>query len=272
MEGTMNLQNWYDVKEITKNIYMITEGLRYKSYLLIGSKQALLIDTGTGIGDMKKLVQSITRLDVAVALTHGHWDHVGGTNEFQKAGIHPLDRGLATAEPHPLMHERAKLFIAEWADIGNLFPPNFSAEDFRVKPCRITHELNHGDTIDLGDTRVKVYHTPGHSPGSISLLDETSGILFVGDTVKPREPQYAHLPGSDLLSYASSIEMLASLKEEIKGICSGHTEPFFDPSILAEMSEGFRKAANGEQQPHRVETEWGRLKEYAFERFSIWTK
>ena len=268
----MKLQNWYEVKEISPDIYMITEGMRYKCYLLAGKERALLVDTGTGIGNIRMLAQSITKLDTEVALTHGHWDHVGGVNLYEKVGIHPLDKDLATSEPHPMMQERPQKFINDWKEEGYLFPPNFSAKDFRVQACRVSHDLNQGDSIDLGGTEIKIYHTPGHSPGSISLLDQASGILFSGDAVKPKEPQYAHLPGSDLNSYATSMELLASLAPDIKGICSGHTEPFYDPSILAEMAEGFGKAVSGELQPHEVDTEWGKLKEYSFDRFSIWIR
>mgnify|MGYP002597446315 FL=1 len=61
------------------------------AYLLAGTKRALLIDTGLGVCDLFSAVRSLTSLPVTVALTHAHWDHIGGCNEFPAPWVHRLE-------------------------------------------------------------------------------------------------------------------------------------------------------------------------------------
>ena len=70
--------------------------------------------------------------------------------------------------------------------------------------------MEEGDTVDLGDRRLTVLHLPGHSPGSIGLLDERNGVLLSGDTL------YAgrlvdDLPGSDLMADCRTTTRLLDL-------------------------------------------------------------
>jgi glyoxylase-like metal-dependent hydrolase (beta-lactamase superfamily II) len=60
-------------------------------------------------------------------------------------------------------------------------PTGFAAGSFRQQPCAQVTEIDEGDVIDLGDRAFEVLHLPGHSPGSIGLLDCSAGILFSGD-------------------------------------------------------------------------------------------
>ena len=87
----MNMENWFTVETIDKNTFAISEYKHWEethSYLLIGEKSALLIDTGLGIADIKQVVESLTSLPILVATTHIHWDHIGGHGSFENIAVY----------------------------------------------------------------------------------------------------------------------------------------------------------------------------------------
>ncbi len=79
------MSDWFTIEKIDNNTYAISEYGHWEkmhSYLLIGKTYALLIDTGLGIGNIKKEVDLLTDLPVKVVTTHVHWDHIGGHSLF----------------------------------------------------------------------------------------------------------------------------------------------------------------------------------------------
>ena len=85
----------YRIKAIDESTWQIEEYNENASvymYLLAGKKKAILIDTGFGTIDLKKIVQSLTSLPVEVILTHGHADHIGGTSFFERVYLNEKDR------------------------------------------------------------------------------------------------------------------------------------------------------------------------------------
>ena len=129
------------------------------SYLLEGEKEALLIDSGYGCGDIRAYCQTLTDKPVnRIANTHDHFDHTANNYLF--------DCALMSAETVPLA---TRPF------------PSFSGIDFpRDYPVEI---LDDGDTIDLGGRTLEVIKIPDHAVGSLAYLDRQTGILFSGDEV-----------------------------------------------------------------------------------------
>ena len=77
--------DWFTIEKIDNDTFVISEYGHFErvhSYLLLGDKFALLIDTGLGIGDIKKEVDLLTDLPIKVVTTHVHWDHIGGHHLF----------------------------------------------------------------------------------------------------------------------------------------------------------------------------------------------
>lgn len=77
--------DWLTIQQLDKDTWALSEPRHWEethAYLLTGTKQALLIDTGLGVCDLFSAVRSLTSLPVTVALTHAHWDHIGGCNAF----------------------------------------------------------------------------------------------------------------------------------------------------------------------------------------------
>ncbi len=88
--------------------------------------------------------------------------------------------------------------------------PNYDPWAYRVEPAILTRQLEAGERIELGGHTLKVLHLPGHTPGSIALLEERTGVLYSGDVVYDGY-LVDDLPESDAASYQRSMEYLAQL-------------------------------------------------------------
>src|SRR5215831_3017273 len=170
------------IMEIAYNTYFINEFGMDAQYLIVGTKRALAIDSGTGFYDYKGTIEKLTKLPYDVAITHGHPDHAGGIGQFDTVYMHPADIPMVKN----LSQEGAKRYgeimwnmpvgyhgvwgytpaDAKWGNWGHM--PE-------VKP------LADGQVFDLGGRKVTVYHIPGHTAGSCVFLDDQSRIVFAGD-------------------------------------------------------------------------------------------
>lgn len=155
---------------------------------------ALLVDAPWQIVD--RILHLRERLRVAVELivcTHGHWDHTMGLAELQAAtgaqvACHPLD--------------------AHMLEQPSFEPFSFPFELTPVTPDRLLHE---GDEITLGSHRLRVLHTPGHTPGCICLYDAEAAVLFSGDTLFAGTCGRMDLPGGDPEQMVHSLHRLHTL-------------------------------------------------------------
>lgn len=142
---------------------------------------------------------------VLAIATHGHWDHVTDMARLHEAGIaigaHEADAYLLT-DPH-----------GQGLDIP-----------FVVDPVAIDEPLGEGDRLGLGDAEVRVLHTPGHTPGSITLYVPEIGALFTGDTLLKGGAGHTAEPGASLEALAASVRRLAAFPEATL-IYPGHGAP-----------------------------------------------
>jgi hydroxyacylglutathione hydrolase len=173
------------------------------SYIICG-ETITLIDTGTAGCEMQifDLIQSIGRDPSEIALiilTHSHPDHIGAAWAIRRA----TGCGIAA---HPA--ERA------WIEDVELQNRERSVPGFSLLvggSVQLDYELTDGDSIEPDETRageMLVFHTPGHSPGSISLLMHSEGALFSGDVI----PVAGDLPVyDDALASMKSVKQLRGL-------------------------------------------------------------
>jgi hypothetical protein len=106
---------------------------------------------------------------------------------------------------------------------------------YRLRPSRVTHIVEDGSAVDTGDRHFEVLHLPGHSPGSIGLWEEKTGILFSGDCIYDG----ALLDGlghSDIPAYRASLKRLRRLPVTI--VHAGH-EPSFGRARLHELIDAY---------------------------------
>ena len=170
-------QKWFWIKPVANNVWRIDDHGGGNIYLVIGNEKALLIDTGNGVADLAGTVKTLTDLPLMVVNTHGHPDHAGGNFQFSKVYANPLDaeitKHFTSEEFHNSTIERTiqanpemdSLFIKDITGYGT--PEYIPIQD--------------GYIFDLGNRKLEVIETPGHTKGSIVLLDATNRLLFSGD-------------------------------------------------------------------------------------------
>ncbi|MFN2593611.1 MAG: MBL fold metallo-hydrolase [Actinomycetota bacterium] len=143
------------------------------------SKAAIVIDPGGDAADLIASIESRGLTVVAIVATHAHFDHVIAAEELRKRTgapfyLHALDRPLLD-----WMQESARLFLGVELDA----PPD------------VDRDAAEGDMLIAGDVELEIVHTPGHSPGSISLIAD--GAVFSGDTLFQGSVGRTDLPGGD---------------------------------------------------------------------------
>ena len=224
---------WYTVEQIDENIFAIAEDAHWekaRSYLFRGDDVSWLVDTGTGIGNIRALVESLTPSPVNVLTTHVHWDHIGGHGQFEDIHVHELDASwLRNGIPRSLSTIRADM-----AKIPFVVPDNsdFVLETYALPRVGSPHIVQHGDVLTNSNFALETLHTPGHSPGSVCLFERRSGALVTGDIVY-RGTIYAHYPSTDPQALYRSYCQLSQL-EGVRSILPGHNDSCLSPDILEE--------------------------------------
>jgi len=254
---------WFEVLKIRPGVYAIYEPHQFEeviSYLIIGTRKAILFDTGMGISNIKAVVEGLTKLPVSVVNSHTHNDHVGDNWRFDDVYGMPTDFTRTNARGSTA---DAQAELAPGQICGTL-PIGFDPKSYRTRTFHISHRLHDGDSIDLGDRTLKVISTPGHTPDSIVLLDERNGLLFTGDTFY-LGPIYLYRPETDLDSYAASIRKLAELSSHLQLLLPAHNVPVAEPSYLPRVLDAIQQVRHG--QAKSVSTDGKR--EYRFEGFSF---
>lgn len=283
--------NWFVTRRLDDSTYLISEPPHVNSYLLLGSTQAVLFDTGMGISNIKRIVDGLTDLDLLVVNSHYHFDHSGGNSLFSQIAIHeqgaePLGAGVPdewldmyTEFTSDMLDKFAiykelddRYFHLLTADIyPRALPQGFSAGSWKIPPTVPSTLLVDGDVIDLGDRRLRVIHTPGHTPDCICLLDLQSGALFAGDTLATG-PNYAHMPDSDLAAFAASTRRLdREFRSAVTSIFPAHILKYgVDHNFLSEVADGFEAVITGSVKSRKGIDIFGEeVREFWFDRFSI---
>jgi glyoxylase-like metal-dependent hydrolase (beta-lactamase superfamily II) len=261
--------DWFEVRDAAPGVFAISEPRQYEgitSFLIVGSGRAVLFDSGLGVAPIGPVVKRITGLPVTVINSHTHFDHVGGNAEFVDVRNLDTPYSLASArgEVSESLREYASETLAEDRVCGAL-PAGVTSRDYAIPTWRVAAHVREGEVIDLGDRRVEVLGTPGHTPDSLSLLDRANGLLFTGDTYYSGEI-YLWTPETDLAAYTVSIEKLARLEPGLKKILPAHGPPVAEPVRLLELQQALRGIQAGTARFEPAD-EGRRL--FRFENFSI---
>ncbi|NOZ77240.1 MAG: MBL fold metallo-hydrolase [Euryarchaeota archaeon] len=179
---------------------IISRGMDSNVYVIQDEKMAV-IDTGAGRAMAERVREVAGDIDIIIN-THAHTDHCGG-NRFLGG--------------RTLIHEKDRTE----AEDGTFYRTTFLTG--ALAGIDIDQTLKEGDVIELGEMKLRVLHTPGHTPGSICLYDDERGLLFSGDTLFPDGAfGRTDFGGSDAEMLAS-LERIADL--EVETLYPGHMAP-----------------------------------------------
>lgn len=233
LERVLPNEPWFEVYKVAPGVFAIYEPHQAEeviSYLIVGTKQALLFDTGMGIANIRKVVTQLTSRPVVVLNSHTHNDHVGGNSLF--TFVYGMDTNF-TRQNAKGSRDDAQEELAPGMICGNL-PKGFNPKTYATKPWHVSLFVKNGFKINLGGRTVEIIATPGHTPDAICLIDRANGLLFTGDTYYPA-PIWLYRPETDLDAYVASVKKLSSLAPQIKLVLGAHNIPVADPSILPRL-------------------------------------
>ncbi len=175
-------------------------------HLVEGTDRDCLIDGGWGLcTSLDALRQDPSKPLIGIA-THSHFDHVGMLHLASPRYGHASEAAIF-ANPAP-QATQALPFLAGRRVLagGGMIEPG----SIEQAQCKLDRHVGEGDRIDLGSRTLHVLHTPGHSPGSLSILDADTGLLFVADTVHDGHI-YDDIPGADREQLLLSHQRLAGV-------------------------------------------------------------
>ena len=260
------------VIEIAPRTWLISEYKLVNMYLLEGENSALLIDCGAGIGNAAETVRCLTQKPLTVAITHGHFDHDGGAALFPQVYLHPADIMLSEKGYNEGGEESRRWYAQSRGPVRN---PGASVEELLAlvqKNGPVTRvPMEDGKVFDLGGRTVEVLHTPGHSLGSVCLLDRENRLLFTGDMANDSLLLNCGDSSSTVRVYNESMRKLWARESEFDFICLGHDAlDKFDKNVIREYIEATDRLlsgeANGEKGGNALHSGIG----YRYKRVLIW--
>src|SRR5712692_1319516 len=176
---------------------LVVGRLQTNCYILQAQSESIVIDPGD---EPERIIRFLSYLNTKpkyIVATHAHFDHVLAVDGVRKATDVPF---LIHKDDLPML-ESMKLRVRQF--MGLEVPP----------PPKVDTFLKEGETLKLGKEEIRVIHTPGHSPGSISLSGD--GYVLTGDALFNQSIGRTDLPGGDLDTLIQSIrEKLFKLDDE----------------------------------------------------------
>ena len=175
------------------------------------SGESIIIDPAVSVeAEKKKIIEFVDKNKIKINYiinTHGHIDHVMGNNWAKETFTVPI-----------FIHGKDIELLKSAANQGALFGITVSKQPHPDK------FVSDGDIIEFNHCKIKVLHTPGHSQGSICLVDEKNKTIFSGDTIFKESIGRTDLPGGDYDLLIKSIKEKLLVYPDDFTIYPGHME------------------------------------------------
>ena len=220
-----------EIIQINKTTWRFEDGF-VRFFLLEGAGKAIMIDSGMNCPNAIELAQNLTKKTIMLLNTHGDIDHTSGTSGFSKIYMHQKDyEGCGIAQKFP----------------GTALVP-----------------IDDNDIIELGGRPLKIIHIPGHTNGSLAILDVNNRVLYSGDSVQKghifmfgaqREPE----------SFAASLDKLVAEKSHYDFIYASHDEFCLPADYAQKVKFAWQKVCANEVQFERTEMFGNKIKSYTTE-------
>ena len=192
------------------------DGVRF--FLLCGKEKAALVDTGMNTANARKMAEELTDLPLILINTHADRDHISGNGAFDEIYMSPAEEDN----------------YRENAGTGTIIP------------------VKDGDVIDLGDRPLRIIDNPGHTPGSIAILDEKYRVLIAGDSVQDGKI-FMFGKYRDIDTYIDSLKNLSKYDGLYDEIYRMHGSIPVKPDLIGKLIEGAEQIRDGEAEGRIVD-------------------
>lgn len=249
-------ERWYEWRRIDDDITFLWEPhvvplMRCNMWHVRGRDRDMLVDSGMGLVSLREAAREVFDKPVTAVATHAHSDHIGSHHEFEERVIHRLEAN-DLAEPYTMPLDtrgmggglldsvrRAGYQVPELL-IDALPHAGYDTDAYVIQPAPPTRTVDEGSVIDIGGRRFEVMHLPGHSPGSMGLWEETTGILFSGDALYDG-PLLDELEDSSIPDYVRTMKRLREMP--VRVVHAGH-DPSFGRERLIELVDAYLAKRN----------------------------
>ena len=206
-----------DVIRMDENTWRLEDqGVRF--FLLAGTERALLIDSGMTVRNARVLAGELTTLPLSLLNTHADPDHTGSNGEFDEVYMHPAEEA----------------YYRSRGGTGVLRP------------------VREGDVLDLGGRTLEIIDLPGHTPGSIAVLDTARRVLISGDPVQDGRV-FMFGAHRDLDHYIASLEHLETFRDRFDQLWPSHGSLPISPAWIGKLRDAAGRLRRGELSGRRVE-------------------
>lgn len=217
----------YEVLRINDNTWRIEDsGVRF--FLLTGTEKALLIDSGMRVSNARDIAEGLTSLPLSLLNTHADRDHIGSNEQFEEFYMHPVEEPIYRRSGKP----------------GKIVP------------------VVEGDVIDLGERPLKVIELPGHTPGSIAVLDVKNRVLIGGDPIQEHGRIFMFGDHRNMKDYIRSLDQLEKRKDAFDEIWPSHADIPVSPDTIMKLHDGAQSVLDGRIQGKATEMHGKRIVEY----------
>ncbi|MFH1198367.1 MAG: MBL fold metallo-hydrolase [bacterium] len=254
---------WFTAKLVAEKVWCIDDHGSDNMYLVEGTERALLIDVGTGVADLKSFVESLTKLPVIVVNTHGHPDHAGNNFQFENVYAHPDDFQLiAQFTSKDFRNQMVQQAINNSPDLESLLIKDADSFDTsKLIP------IKEGFVFDIGERKFEVIETPGHTPGSICLIDSANKLIFTGDNNNTLV--WLFLDGClPLELYMNTLQKEQKRSSEFDTIFPGHGEPI-EASFINDQIICIQQILSGECEGTLYKSFAGDAKQCSYNRATV---
>lgn len=200
----------YQIIQMNENTWRIEDG-GVCFFLLAGTEKALLIDSGMQVHSAKDIAETLTDLPVSLLNTHADMDHIGSNEQFAFFYMHPAEEANYRRSGKP----------------GTILP------------------VRDGDEMDLGGRKLRIIHLPGHTAGSIAVLDIQNRVLISGDPVQEHGRIFMFGAHRNIHDYIQSLEKLSAM-DGFDELWPSHADLPIQPEIIGKLLDGAKKVVQGE--------------------------